>query len=71
MGAISTALSYILWQTVLRRIRSSQGGIVQLTVPVSASAMGVLLLGEPLTAPLLVGALLVLIGIQLNRANSG
>ena len=71
MGAIGTALSYILWHTVLRRIRSSQGGIVQLTVPVLASAMGVLLLGEHLTSALLVGAALVLVGIQLNRADSG
>jgi drug/metabolite transporter (DMT)-like permease len=67
MGMISTALSYILWNATLRRIRASQGGVVQLTVPVLASAMGILLLGEHLTATLLLGAAAVLAGIYLNR----
>lgn len=67
MGMISTALSYILWNATLRRIRASQGGVVQLTVPVLASAMGILLLGEHLTATLVLGAAAVLTGIYLNR----
>ena len=67
MGMISTALSYILWNATLRRIRASQGGVVQLTVPVLASAMGILLLGEHLTATLVLGAAAVLAGIYLNR----
>jgi len=64
---ISTALSYILWNAILRRITASQGGIVQLTVPVLASSMGILLLGEHLTASLVIGAVAVLAGIYLNR----
>ena len=67
MGMISTALSYILWNATLRRIPASQGGVVQLTVPVLASAMGILLLGEHLTASLVLGAAAVLAGIYLNR----
>jgi drug/metabolite transporter (DMT)-like permease len=67
MGMISTALSYILWNATLRRIRASQGGVVQLTVPVLASAMGILLLGEHLTSTLVLGAAAVLAGIYLNR----
>ena len=67
MGMVSTALSYILWNTTLRRIRATQGGVVQLTVPVLASAMGILLLGEHLTATLVIGAAAVLAGIYLNR----
>lgn len=67
MGMVSTALSYVLWNAVLRRITSSQGGVVQLTVPVLASAMGILLLGEHLTATLVLGAAAVLAGIYLNR----
>jgi drug/metabolite transporter (DMT)-like permease len=67
MGMISTALSYILWNATLRRIRASQGGVVQLTVPVLASAMGILLLGEHLTATLVLGAAAVLAGIYLDR----
>jgi drug/metabolite transporter (DMT)-like permease len=67
MGMISTALSYILWHLTLRRITASQGGIVQLLVPVLASTMGVLLLGEHLTITLALGGALVLAGIYLNR----
>ena len=67
MGMVSTALSYILWNRTLRRITASQGGVVQLTVPVLASAMGILLLGEHLTATLVLGAAGVLAGIYLNR----
>ena len=67
MGMISTALSYIVWNATLRRIRASQGGVVQLTVPVLASAMGILLLGEHLTVTLVLGAAAVLAGIYLNR----
>jgi drug/metabolite transporter (DMT)-like permease len=67
MGMVSTALSYILWNATLRRIRASQGGVVQLTVPVLASAMGILLLGEHLTVTLVLGAAAVLAGIYLNR----
>jgi len=71
MGMITTALSYVLWHAVLRRIKASQGGIVQLTVPVLASAMGILLLGEDLTAALVLGGAAVLVGIYLNRVDSG
>ena len=67
MGMVSTALSYILWNATLRRIRASQGGVVQLTVPVLASAMGILLLGEHLAVSLVLGAAAVLAGIYLNR----
>jgi len=67
MGMISTALSYVLWQRVLARIRASQGGVAQLTVPVVASAMGIVLLGESLTPALVAGGAAVLLGIHLNR----
>src|SRR5207237_9281211 len=52
MGMISTSLSYVLWHLTLRRIKASQGGIVQLVVPVLASLMGIGLLGERLTVTL-------------------
>ncbi|TLZ41532.1 MAG: DMT family transporter [Methanobacteriota archaeon] len=67
MGMISTALSYILWHMTLRRITASQGGIVQLLVPVLASTMGILLLGEHITITLALGGACVLAGIYLNR----
>ncbi|MGQ0798015.1 MAG: DMT family transporter [Methanobacteriota archaeon] len=71
MGMVTTALSYVLWQRVLGRIRASQGGVAQLTVPVIASAMGIVLLGESLTPALVVGGAAVLVGIHLNRVRGG
>lgn len=70
MGMITTALSYILWHLTLRRITSFQGGIVQLLVPVLASGMGILLLGEHLTITLAIGGASVLAGIYLNRVRA-
>jgi len=71
MGMISTALSYVLWHLTLRRINASQGGIVQLIVPVLASGMGIGLLGEHLTLALALGGACVVAGIYLNRVNPG
>ncbi len=68
MGMITTALSYIVWNATLRRLSASQGGIVQLLVPVLASGMGIVLLGEHLTLSLVVGGGSVLAGIYLTRA---
>lgn len=70
MGMITTVLSYILWHATLRRLRASQGGIVQLLVPVLASGMGIGLLGEQLTLSLVVGGAAVLVGIYLNRGRA-
>ena len=67
MGMISTALSYVVWHQTLRRIKASQGGIVQLLVPVLASGMGIFLLREPFTIALALGGAFVLSGIYLGR----
>jgi len=66
MGMISTALSYALWHRVLRHITASQAGMTQLFVPVGTGLMGVIILGERLTASLVLGGVLVLVGIFLN-----
>jgi drug/metabolite transporter (DMT)-like permease len=65
MGMVSTALSYVLWQRVMKRIRASQGGISQLLVPILTSVIGVLVLGEEVTPLLIIGGFLVLTGIFL------
>jgi drug/metabolite transporter (DMT)-like permease len=65
LGMVSTALSYVLWNETLKKVSASLGGLVQLAVPVLAPAMGIVLLGEQLTLPLVVGGGLVLVGIYL------
>ncbi len=66
MGAISTALSYVVWNQTTRRISGAQAGVVQLAVPVLTAGMAIGLLGESVTASLLIGGVAVLAGIYLN-----
>ena len=68
MGMVSTALSYVVWNSVLKRVRASQGGLAQLLVPVLTAAMGVAFLAEQISAALVVGGALILAGIYVNGA---
>lgn len=62
-GAVTSGLGYALWYAVLPRLAASVSGLVQLSVPVIATAGGVLLLGEALTPRMLGAGLLTLGGI--------
>ena len=66
LGMISTALSYALWNRLMKRISASQGGMAQLIVPVLTASMGILLLGEEVTSSLVLGGMLIMLGISLN-----
>ncbi|MDA4124059.1 MAG: DMT family transporter [Thaumarchaeota archaeon] len=66
MGMISTALSYVVWNSVLRRVTASLGGLVQLLVPVLTALMGVFFLSEGISLALVVGGVLILSGIYVN-----
>lgn len=64
-GAITSALGYILWYSVLSMIRATTAATVQLSVPVIVAIGGVLLLGEPLTLRLVLASAAVLGGVAL------
>jgi drug/metabolite transporter (DMT)-like permease len=66
MGMISTALSYILWNRVLKRLKASQGGLAQLLVPILTSIMGIVFLSEKVTSALVIGGALILLGIYVS-----
>jgi len=66
MGMVSTALSYVVWNSVLKKVRASQGGLAQLLVPVLTAGMGVVFLAEKISAALVVGGALILAGIYVN-----
>lgn len=70
MGMISTALSYVLWNATVKQIPASLGGLVQLVVPILAPAMGIIFLGERVTASLMLGGALVLLAIYLVGSKS-
>src|SRR3970282_2750099 len=63
MGMVSTALSYVVWNTTVKKVAASLGGLVQLIVPVLAPIMGILFLGEQVTPALMLGGGVVLVGI--------
>jgi len=64
-GAIASGLGYAIWYAALRGLTATQAAIVQLSVPPLAAAGGVLLLGEALTARLLLAGATILGGIAL------
>jgi drug/metabolite transporter (DMT)-like permease len=70
MGAVTTALSYAVWYWALARISRVEAGTYQLAIPILTAAMGIGLLGEPLSERLLLAGTLVLAGMALVAASS-
>jgi drug/metabolite transporter (DMT)-like permease len=70
-GALASGLGYVAWYSVLPKLPAARAAVLQLAVPVLASAAGVLLLNEPLPARLVIGAALVLGGIGLTLCRRG
>jgi drug/metabolite transporter (DMT)-like permease len=68
-GALASGLGYVVWYAALRGLTATRAAIVQLSVPPLAAAGGVLVLGENLSARLLVASLLILGGIALAVAS--
>lgn len=64
-GALTSALGYALWYTVLPMLRATTAATVQLSVPVIVAIGGVLLLSEPITLRLVLVSTAVLGGIGL------
>ena len=65
LGAGGTGIAYLVYYGVLQRIGSTRTSLTAYLIPAFAVAYGVLLLGEPLTAGLLLGLPLVLAGCWL------
>ncbi len=65
-GAITSAMGYALWYSVLPKLSAMQAGIIQLLVPIIAAIGGVVFIGEGLTQRLVVATLLVIGGVYLS-----
>ena len=65
LAVVHTSLAFGLYTVGLKRLDAGQAAIVATVEPVVAGAIGVALLGEALTAPKVLGALLVLAGAAL------
>lgn len=64
-GAITSALGYALWYSLLPNLRAFSAATVQLSVPVIVASGGVILLDEPITLRLVLASAVVLGGIAL------
>ena len=71
LAVVHTALAFALYTFGLRRLEAGRAAIVATVEPVVAGALGVLLLGEDLTALKVLGALLVLAGAALAQVGPG
>lgn len=65
-GAVTSGLGYALWYSVLPRLQASTASVAQLTVPVIATAGGMVFLSENLTPGFAMASMLVLGGVALS-----
>lgn len=65
LGVLGSALAYIGYYDGIRRIGATRSGVFIALNPLTAVIFGALLLGEQLTAPMLIGGAVILLGIYL------
>ncbi len=65
LGVLGSALAYIGYYDGIRRIGATRSGVFIALNPLTAVICGALLLGEQLTAPMLLGGAIILLGIYL------
>jgi drug/metabolite transporter (DMT)-like permease len=62
-GAAASGIGYTVWYKALRHLTSTRAAVLQLAVPVIAAIGGIALIGEALSARLLIASALILGGI--------
>ena len=70
LAVVITALGYILWNWLLARVGAPRAAIFLTVQPIGGALLGVALLGEPLTAFTLAGAVLIVVGLWLTVATN-
>lgn len=66
LGLICTALAYLLYFALVAEVGASRGTVFTYVNPAVSVLLGVVLLGEPLNAAIIVGFLLILLGSWLS-----
>ncbi len=67
LGAGGTGIAYLLYYYVINTLGAVRAAGVTLLVPITAVFWGVLLLGEVLSAPIVVGMIVILAGVILSN----
>ena len=66
LGVVCTALAFVLYFTLITEVGPSRASVITYVNPVVAVALGVAVLGEPVTATAIAGLLLILAGSWLS-----
>jgi drug/metabolite transporter (DMT)-like permease len=70
LGSICTALAYLLFFELVAEVGASRGTVITYVNPAVAVFLGVILLGEPLDAAIIVGFLLIIAGSWLSTGGT-
>src|SRR6266480_4879266 len=70
LGSICTALAYLLFFSLVAEVGASRGTVITYVNPAVAVLLGVILLGEPLDAVIIVGFLLIIAGSWLSTGGT-
>src|SRR6266487_5285804 len=70
LGSICTALAYLLFFSLVAEVGASRGTVITYVNPAVAVLLGVILLGEPLDAAIIVGFLLIIVGCWLSTGGT-
>jgi drug/metabolite transporter (DMT)-like permease len=62
LGLICTALAYVLYFTLIMEVGASRATVITYVNPAVSVLLGVILLGEPLNLPIILGFLLIILG---------
>src|SRR5579884_2189906 len=69
LGVICTALAYMIYFALIAEVGASRATVITYVNPAVAVLLGVILLGEPLNAAIIVGFLLIIAGSWLSTSN--
>lgn len=66
IGAVSTAVAYVMWNKGLKVISASSSGLFYLIQPIVGSFLGWLLLGEQITPGFIIGSAMILASVWIS-----
>ncbi len=65
-GAVTSGLGYTVWYAALKHLTATRAAVLQLSVPVIAAVLGIVMLAEAASLRLAVATALILGGIGLT-----
>jgi drug/metabolite transporter (DMT)-like permease len=68
LAVVITALGYLVWNWALARVSAPRASVFLTVQPIGGAVLGVVLLGEPLTAFTMVGGVLIVLGLWVTVA---